>query len=98
MGHYRLSLRVKNMTILLFVLDVTKSLFGKHAQIYSNALLLLLFSIPCHVFMQLQGLPLTPRRLSVKVRRKNNKISHAPVFIYFISAVQDNLSLGISSK
>ncbi|OGP59918.1 MAG: hypothetical protein A2V65_07125 [Deltaproteobacteria bacterium RBG_13_49_15] len=31
MGHHRLSLRVKNMTNFLFVLEVTKSLFANHA-------------------------------------------------------------------
>jgi hypothetical protein len=43
MGHPRFSLWVKNMTNLFFVLEVTKSLFAKHAQIYSNAMLSIFF-------------------------------------------------------
>jgi len=58
MGHPRLSLRVKNMTILLFVFNVTKSLFGKQVQTYSNALLLFFFSMPCHVFYATAGFTL----------------------------------------
>src|SRR4030042_2038907 len=55
MGHHRLSLRVKNMTNFLFVLEVTKSLFANNASTYSNALLSFFFSIPYHVFYATAG-------------------------------------------